>query len=178
MPDVSMGLGTVAALAASAVETTKQGMTFDAFLVVASQGPGSDSWTMSVDGVSFHRNYWWHDGPLWLLVAGQWVRSGTFKVVIDNIAQTVGQSHSVGVSSGAFQIRQSSIGEFDGTWAWNWRSAGDDGYGLGDSAPGSRSRGVTVTFCQRQRPGLPPPPADPGDGGPVIGVRYLRLATA
>lgn len=73
-------------------------------------------------GATFYYEPWWHDGALWVLENGAWVRHGTFRV--DCTAARVAKNWE---PWGTFEVHSDLVGAYSGTWVWHAK----EGYGCG-----------------------------------------------
>lgn len=105
---------------------------------------------------------YWYAGPEFVLVASQWVESGTFRINVDQ-SNWSDYGPSGGVSSGTFEVRGSLPGDYDGTWAYNWGRA-KVGHGVGQGIGSSMGSRLQIDFPP-DPVGLPDPPVGCGFGG-------------
>jgi len=94
-------------------------------------------------------NPWWHDGALWVLNGGQWVRSGTFRVDGTGARAVAGHSGNWGT----FEMQGNGLGVFSGTWAW----FDQDGFGSGKEIARA-GRVIAVDFLHKWPTHLPGAP--------------------
>jgi hypothetical protein len=122
-------------------------------------------------GPTTHARGSWHTGNAFFLGQSGWVQSGTFSVDID-IANGGPSSYA---ASGTFAVRGSLLGDYDGTWAWNFGQGGD-GHGVGQGIWSSKGNHIKVDFLMNPLPDLGSPDVW-CDGNPAYGSRYLVMST-
>lgn len=142
--------------------------------VACSAGPGDATQELHVNDAHYTLDFGWHHDPLWILDHHHWVRSGELHVMFEGVVQ---QDDQLGLSWGRFTITDSDVGDFEGTWSWDWLH-GADGHGYGGGTGASAGRTIQVTFLYEDPDDLPAPPQRPcAPLTDLEGFGYLRLAT-
>jgi hypothetical protein len=103
--------------------------------------------------VAYHVNYFLDD------VHGTWVRSGT------NVTTASVNSSQAGTSShawGKFEVRDTLVGDFDGSWTWGNNGTGN---AVGQGVGGSMGTHLHTELLGEAPAGLPAPPTTGCEGG-------------
>jgi hypothetical protein len=158
-------LGTIPVSIAQAAQPSRSTYTDFRTICAGATSPDRDA------GPTTHARGSWHTGNAFFLGQSGWVQSGTFRVDHDR----VNGGPSSYTASGTFAVCGSRLGDYDGTWAWNFGQGGDR-HGVGRGIGSSEGNHVKVDFLLNDLLDLGWPNVW-CDGAPAYGSRYLVMTT-
>jgi hypothetical protein len=121
-------------------------------------------------GAAFHARDFGGSGYTYFPVDDGWVESGTQSTFVSGMN---GMFPIAWMESGTFQLRDSLVGDYDGTFTWKQPG---DGQAVGQGVGSSKGLHLKETILWEVPAGLPAPPSDPCHGSDVIERAYMIVS--